>query len=114
MLRSACDPAGLVSVALLLPPTGSVTPSGGVTVAVLTSAPVAPAGTVPLTVKVALVPTGNVTSASMLPVPAAVPHSAPAPLAAHVQPNPASGAGSASCTRALVTFEGPLLVTTML
>ena len=79
-------------------------PSGGVTVAVLTSAPVVPAGTVPLTVKVALVPTGSVTSASMSPLPVGVPHDAPAPLAVQVQVNPASAAGSASCTRALVTF----------
>ena len=50
--RSACGPAGLVSVASLLPGTGSVVPSGGVTVAVLTSAPVVPAGTVPVTLKV--------------------------------------------------------------
>ena len=79
----------LFAVPVLLPGTGSVTPSGGVTVAVLSSAPVVAAGTVPLTVKVALVPTGRVTSASMLPTPAAVPHAAPAQLAVQVQPNPA-------------------------
>src|SRR6187551_2435209 len=103
----------LFAVLLLLPGTGSVTPIGGVTVAVLTSAPVVAAGTVPLTVKVALVPTGRLTSASMLPVPAALPHDAPAPLAVHVQPNPASAGGNASCTRALLTFDGPALLTTI-
>src|SRR5215831_9420355 len=113
MVRSACGPTGLVSVALLLPGTGSVTPSGGATVAVLVSAPVVPAGTVPLTVNVACVPTGSVTSASMLPLPVGVPHAAPPPVAVQVQLKPASGAGSASCTRASVTFDGPALVTTM-
>src|SRR5262244_1710107 len=112
MPRSALGPAGLVSVALSLPGTGSVTPSGGVTVAVLVRAPVVLAGTVPLTVKVALVPTGSVTSASMLPLPAGVPHAAPAPLAVQVQVKLASGAGSGSCTRAPTTFDGPPLVTT--
>src|SRR5215470_8325880 len=112
MVRSACGPTGLVSVALLLPGTGSVTPAGGVTVAVLVSCPVVPAGTVPLTVNVALVPTGSVTSASMLPLPAAVPQFAPAPLGVQVQVKPASGAGNASCTRALLTFDGPALLTT--
>ena len=75
--------------------------------------PVAADGTVPVTVKVALVPTGSVTSASMSPLPAGVPHDAPAPLAVQVQLNPANGAGSASCTRALVTFDGPALLTTI-
>src|SRR6188768_2651705 len=107
MVRSACGPIGLVSLAPLLPGTGSVTSTGAVTVAVLISAPTVSAATVPLTVKVALVPTGNVTSASMSPAPAAVPQEAPAPLGAQVQLNPASAAGSASCTRALVTFDGP-------
>ena len=52
IVRSACGPTGLVSVAVLLPGTGSVTPAGGVTVALLISVPVVPAGTVPLTVNV--------------------------------------------------------------
>src|SRR5262245_6613532 len=112
MVRSASGPTGLLSVAPLLPGTGSVTPGGGVTVAVLISAPVVPAGTVPLTVNVALVPAGNVTRASMFPVPEAVPHAAPGSVAEQVQPNPASGTGSASCTRASVTSDGPALLTT--
>src|SRR5215831_8646805 len=114
MDRSAwAPPVGLVLVALLLPGTRSVTPVGGVTVAVLTSWPVVPAGTVPLTTNVALVPAGSVTSASMLPVLEAVPQAAPAPLAVQVQVKVASGAGSASCTRALLTSDGPALLTTM-
>src|SRR5262245_41477177 len=111
MVRSACGPTGLLSVAPLSPGTRSVTPAGGVTVAVLVSAPVVLAGTVPLTVNVAWVPAGSVTSASMFPVPEAVPHSAPGSVAEQVQPKPAIGAGSASCTRAAVTSDGPELVT---
>src|SRR5215831_13660687 len=113
MVRSACGPAGLVSVAPLLPGTGSVTPSGGVIVAVLVREPVVLAGTVPLTVNVAWVPAGSVTSASMLPVPEAVPHAAPVPLGVQVQLKLASGAGSASWTRALLTLDGPALLTTI-
>src|SRR5215831_17284975 len=112
MVRSACGPTGLLLVAPLFPGTGSLTPAGGVTVAVLVSAPVVPAGTVPLSANVALVPAGSVTSTSMLPLPAGIPHAAPTPLAVQVQPNPASGAGSVSCTRALLTFDGPALLTT--
>ena len=44
-LLVTCGPAGLLSVPVLFPGTGSVTPAGGVTVAVLISAPVVPAGT---------------------------------------------------------------------
>src|SRR5262249_16616821 len=114
MPRSTCAPPdGLVLVALSLPGTGSVTPAGGVTVAVLVNAPVVPAGTATLTLNVAVVPTGSVTSASMLPLPVGVPHAAPAPLGVQVQVKPANGAGRASCTRALVAFEGPALPTTM-
>src|SRR6187455_3470836 len=97
----------------MLPGTGSVSPGGGVTVAVLTIGSVVPAGTVPVTVNVALVPAGSVTSASMSPVPVGVAHDAPAAFAVQVQPNPASGAGSASCTRAPTASDGPLLVATM-
>src|SRR6187399_2887002 len=103
MARSASGPTGLVSVAPLSPGTGSVTSTGGITVAVLISAPTVPGGTVPLTVNVALVPTGKLTSASMSPVPVGVPHDAPTPVVVQVQPNPASATGSASCTRASVT-----------
>src|SRR5262249_10615780 len=111
MVRAACGPTGLLWVALLFRGTGSVTPAGGVTVAVLVRAPVVPAGTVPVTVKVAWVPAGSVTSASMFPTPDGVPHVAPTPLGVQVQVKPASGPGSASCTRALVALPGPPLVT---
>src|SRR5262245_20135348 len=115
MLRFACaPPVGLVLVSLSLPGTGSATPAGGVTVTVFTSSPVVSAGTVPVTVKVALVPAGSEISASMLPVPEALPQAAPAPLGVHVQVNAASGAGRASCTRALIASEGLALVLPML
>src|SRR5262249_7929647 len=113
MVRAACGPTGLLWVALLLPGTGSVTPAGGVTVAVLVRAPVVPDGTVPVTVNVACVPAGSVTSASMLPVPDGVPHAAPVPLGVQVHVKLASGPGSTSCTCALATSEGPALVTTI-
>src|SRR5262245_11541533 len=113
MMRSACAPTGLVLVAPLLPGTGSVTPSGGVTETVLGSVPVVFAGTVPLTVNVTWVPAGSVTNASMVPPPAGEPQAAPAPLGVHVHVKLASGAGKASCTRALVTSEGPALLITM-
>ena len=48
--RSTCGVNGSLSVAVLLPTTGSVTPTGTATVAVLSMLPIAPAVTVPLTV----------------------------------------------------------------
>src|SRR5262245_47468826 len=113
MVRFACGPAALVSVALLFSGNRSATPAGGVTVAVFVNVPVVAAGTVPVTVNVAVVPTGSVTSASMFPPPDVVPHCAPVPLAAHVQVKLTSGAGRASCTCALVTSDGPAFLTTM-
>ena len=52
------DGPGVITVAVLLPVTGSITPAGGATVAVLTRVPVVAGGTVPVTVKVAVAPTG--------------------------------------------------------
>ena len=53
--RSAVGSVGFVSVALLLPGIGSVTPAGGATVAVLEIAPTVPFATVPVMVRVAAV-----------------------------------------------------------
>ena len=50
--------------------------------------------------------------AMLLPDPLAAPHVAPAP-AIHVHVTPVSDAGTASVIVALVTVEGPALVTTM-
>ena len=56
-----------VSVAELLPGFGSVTPPGGVIVAVLLSVPVAAGEIVAVTVKVTLPPFGRLTVLLMLP-----------------------------------------------
>ncbi len=107
--RSVTTLALLASEAALLPGTGSVTPVGAAIVAVFVSGPVVPPGTVPVTVKEAVAPTGRVTRASMSPLPLAVPQAPPAaPVQLHVKP--LSAAGSASCTRAPVTSLGPTLV----
>ncbi len=103
--RSACGEPELVSVDELFPGVGSEVPPGGVTVAVFTRAPVVAAGTVPVMVKVAVAPTGSDTSASMFPLPPAVPHTPPADTQVHV--NDASPAGSVSWTRAPTTALGP-------
>jgi len=102
-----------VSLSLLSPGTGSVVPEGGLTVAVFAKAPVVPDGMVPFTEKVAEVPDGRSTKASMSPVPEAVPQDAPEPLGVHVQANPESSGGSVSCTLDPVASLGPLLLTTM-
>src|SRR4051812_13444553 len=102
MLRSADGAAGVVFLAVLLTRSGSLVPSGGVTVAVLTRLPVVEEGTVPVTVNRALLLAGKLTSASISPLPVAVPQLACA-VAVQVQVNADSPAGSASCTRALVT-----------
>jgi hypothetical protein len=96
-------------VALLLPGVGSVTPAGAVTVAVFTSCPDVPDGTVPVMTNVALAPAGRSTVAFTLPVPEAVLH--PPPDELHVHVNAASGPGNASCTVAPRTLLGPLLST---
>ena len=109
--RSATKVALLLSVAWLLPGTGSLAPAGGATVVVFTSAPVVPAGMVPDAENVAVAPGGRFTSTSMAPVPEAVPQLPPAD--EQVQPKPAAGAGSASWTRAPTALLGPALVTTI-
>ena len=111
MARSACGDALLVSVDVLFPGVGSDVPVGGVIVAVFTRAPVVPAGTTPVMVKVAVALTGSETSASMLPLPLAVAHEPP-PAAAQVHVNEARAAGSVSCTRAPTTALGPAFETT--
>src|SRR5262249_20304714 len=101
----------VVSVALLLAGTRSVVPACGGTVAVLLSAPVAVAATVPVVVKVADVPAGRLTVVAMLPVPLVAPQLAPVPAGVHVQVTPVSVAGKVSLTAAPVTALGPALAT---
>ncbi len=112
MPRSATGAAVVAVDAELFPGTGSLTAAGGVIVAVLARTPVAPEGTIPETVNVAVPPIGSVTSASMSPAPDPEPHEPPdAPAQVHVKP--LTAAGSASCTRALTTSLGPWFDTTM-
>ncbi len=106
-----CAASVSVSVAELLPGLGSVTPAGAVIVAVLTSVPVAAADTVPLSVNVALPPTGRLTLALMLPEPAA--GQVPPPAPTHVHAAPRIVAGTVSATVAPVTPLGPLLLATI-
>jgi hypothetical protein len=107
--RSACGFSVSLSVALLLPATGSVVPPGAVTVAVLLRVPVAPEAIVALTVKVAVPPTSSVTLLLMLPLPLAG-QLDPAE-ALQVQATPVRLAGKVSPTVAPVATLGPLLVT---
>jgi hypothetical protein len=100
-----------VSVAELLPEAGSVIPAPTETVAVFASDPVAPGATVPLTVNVAVPPTGRSTEALMLPLPDAG-HAAP-PLAAHVHVAPVNAAGNVSVTLDAGAADGPAFEATM-
>src|SRR6267378_1611121 len=103
--RSAWGVSVSVSVAELLPGTGSATPAGSVTVAVLLSLPVAEALIVPVSVYVTAAPTGRFTTSLMLPDPAAV--HVPPPLPTHVQVAPLIGPGRASVTIAPFAAFGP-------
>jgi hypothetical protein len=70
--RSASVPIAVVSVAELFAGVGSEVPDGVETVAVFDNVPLAPAGTVPFTVKVTLLPEGRFTAeVEMLPEPEA-------------------------------------------
>src|SRR5215831_12579375 len=111
MARSATRLMVSVSVALLLPGVGSVTPAGVAILAVLAIEPVALPATVALTVKVAVPPLSRLTLAEMLPLPLAG-QLDPA-LAAQVQLPMVSPAGAVSVTVAPVTALGPLLVATI-
>src|SRR5262245_19456778 len=85
-----------VSVAVLLPGTGSVTPAGTDAVAVLESATVAVGVMVPVAVNVTTPDGGTVTAAEMFPDPLAG-QVAPAP-GTQVQVTPVSAAGNVSAT----------------
>src|SRR6516164_9089847 len=102
MARSAWGVRVSVSVAVLLAGLGSVTPAGGVTVAVLTRVPVAEGSIWTVKVKVTLAP---------LAVPVTMP---PPLLSVVVQVAEVTPAGRGSDTLAPVTALGPLLLTTMM
>src|SRR5262245_1187898 len=102
---TARSPRGVsvsVSVAVLLADTGSVTPPGVVTVAVLASVPSAPGATVPVAVKVTVPPASRFTVRLMLPAPEAAMQLEPAE-AAQVQVTPVMAAGNVSATVAPFT-----------
>src|SRR5689334_2585666 len=110
MLRSACGFGVSVSVAVLLPGVGSESPAGTDTVAVLTRLPEAPAEILQTAVKVAVLPTGRLTVALILPTPPAGPVAPPAYTAVHV--TEVMKAGKLSITVAPTLALGPLFVAT--
>src|SRR6185369_12387782 len=95
------------SVALLLPPFGSVTPTGVAMLAVLLIVPAAAPSTVPVRVKITLPPEGRLTLWVMFPDPLGAHVPPPAP--AQVQVAPVIAAGTVSVTVAPVTADGPAL-----
>jgi hypothetical protein len=109
--RSAWAVSVSVSVAELLAGFGSVTPTEGITVAVLVRLPVADALMVPVSLYTTLPPTGTFTASLMLPDPATVQLPPPAPT--HVQAAPVIAAGTASVTEAPFTGFGPAFDTTI-
>src|SRR5436305_14307399 len=82
MARSACGVSVSVSVPVLLAGVGSVTPAGGVTVAVLARAPVAAGSICTVKVKVTVALTGRSTVVARAPAPLAGPVTLPPPLLA--------------------------------
>src|SRR5262249_24709245 len=114
MDRSACGVSVSVSVSLLLPGVGSVTPAGGGPWAVLFRVPVAEGSIWTVKVKVTVALTGRSTVVARPPVPLLGPVTLPPPLlAVNVQLAPVTPAGRGSETLAPVTALGPLLLTMM-
>src|SRR6476646_3479532 len=115
MDRSALGVRVSVSVTLLSVGSGSVTPAGGLTVAVLLSEPVAEGLTRTVKVKVTLALAGRSTVVARAPVPLLGPVTTPPPLlAVAVQVAAMTPAGSGSDTLAPLTALGPWLLTTTL
>src|SRR5262245_4363029 len=109
MDRSARGVSVSVSVALSLPGSGSVTPAGGVTVAVLARGPVAEGLTRTVKRKVTVAPTGRSTVVARAPKPLAGPVTTPPPLlAVAAQRAKVTPAGTGSETLAPVTLLGPV------
>jgi hypothetical protein len=99
----------VISLALLLPVFGSMTPAGAVMVAVLVKVPEAVGETLAVRVKMALPLAGIFTSALRLPVPLAGQDEPGAAEQVHVAPE--RTAGKVSVTRAPATASGPALET---
>jgi hypothetical protein len=104
--RSALGASAFTSV--LVAAVGSVVPTGGAAVAVLTSEPVAAGSIVPVAVKVTVPLAGRSTVAAMFPLPLAG-QTAP-PAATQVQVTPVIDAGKLSVTVAPRAVLGPALV----
>ena len=100
-----------ISVALLLPGVGSVTPPPTVAVAVLLRVPVAEGEIRQVAAYVAEPPAGRLAVSLMLSDPLAVQVPPPAPV--QVQVAPVHTAGNVSATVTLGAFEGPALVATI-
>lgn len=100
-----------MSVAELSADTGSVTPAGACTVAVLVNEPVAVDETATTTLYVAVAPAAMVTVVAIGIDPDAAPQLAPTD-AAHVHEPEVAPAGSASATGAFTAVDGPALPTT--
>src|SRR5262245_63035595 len=114
MNRSARGVRVSVSLSLLLSGLGSVTPAGGLTVAVLTRVPVAEGSICTVKVKVTVALTGRSTVVARAPVPLDGPETLPPPLlSVAVQIAVVTPAGRGSDMLAPVTALGPLLLTTM-
>lgn len=100
-----------LSVALLLPGVGSVTPPAAATVAVLDNVPVAAPESVPVAVNVTEPPDGKLTVALMLPDPLA--GQVPPPAPTQVQVTPVIDAGKVSATVEPGALLGPELLAVM-
>src|SRR4051794_15498968 len=114
MDRSAWGVRLSLSVALLLPWVGSVTPCGGLAVVVLTRVPVAEELTWTVKVKVTVALTGRSTVVARAPLPLVGPETLPPPLlAVAVQLAVVTPPGKGSDTLAPLTALGPALLTTI-
>ena len=114
MDKSACGVIVVVAVLVLFPGVGSVTPDGGVTLAIFVIVPLAPA--VPVILKVTVPPLGKVGNVKVpklvwLPI-----GGHPAPPVVEVQPMPVTVklATAGSVTVVLFAALGPLFVTIIL
>ncbi len=97
------------SVAALSLGSGSTTPAGAATVAVLATVPTVSGATTAVTVKVAVPAGARSTVVAMSPVPDAAAQLPPVATQVHVAP--VSSTGIVSSTGAATTADGPALVT---
>src|SRR4051794_21179134 len=115
--RSTCvAPRLSVSEAVLLPGVGSIEPGPAVTVAWLTSGPLAPELIVPLTVRVSAwpAPGASVAPVKLTPLPAeALMPQLSVAVAVQVAVTPVMAGGTGSLTATPVAVLGPALVTVM-